>query len=109
MHQRLTALTFPLILHYQGQAELELIADQTSFQTLQQQSQLLLPGADQLIDSQGRIYHLNAQYQWQATEQHVTLTTLTHLLQQHFFACAQSCVVKIQPPDLASAFAMLQD
>lgn len=109
MHQPLAVLTFPLILHYHGQPELELIADQASFQVLQQQSQLLLPGADQLIDSQGCIYRLNSQYQWQATDQHVTLATLTHLLQQHFFACAQSCVVKIQPPDIASAFAMLQD
>lgn len=98
---------YPLVLSYQGQQELELITNPAAFAQLQLDNPFLLPDADRLIDVQGRVYQLNTAKQWYLSTQVLDLAAVTELLQQHFFACAQSCVLKIQPPDIASAFGML--
>ncbi len=98
---------YPLVLSYQGQQELELISNPAAFARLQLDNPFLLPDADRLIDVEGRVYQLDTAKQWYLSAQILDLTAVTELLQQHFFACAQSCVLKIQPPDIASAFDML--
>jgi len=98
---------YPLLLSYQGQPELELITNPAAFAQLELDNPFLLPDADRLIDLQGQVYQCNSAKQWYLCPPQLDLAAVTELLQQHFFACAQSCVLKIQPPDIASAFSML--
>lgn len=100
---------FPLLLSYQGQQEAELIGDQLMLEQLLRQPQYLLPFADRLIDSLGKVYMLNADQQLCCTGLQLGLAEVISLIQQHFFALAQSCVVKIQAPDIGSALLLLAD
>lgn len=105
MDSRLTSQQFPLLLSYHGSAELEYIADPAALAHIIYSH--LLPDSDRLIDCHGQIYTLSAAGHWQSTAEYLQLHEIIALIQQHFFACAQSCVVKIQAPDIRSAFALL--
>lgn len=100
---------FPLLLSYQGQQEAELIMDKQILEQLLQQPLHLLPDGDRLIDSLGRVYRLDANHQLYATTEQLDLAEVISLIQQHFFALAQSCVVKIQTPDIRSALLLLAE
>ncbi|WP_333797897.1 DUF4144 family protein [Rheinheimera sp.] len=98
---------FPLLLSYQGQQEAELIKDKQMLEQLLQQPLHLLPDTDRLIDSVGRVYRLNAKHQLYLSDEQLDLSEVISLIQQHFFALAQSCVVKIQTTDIRSALLLL--
>ncbi len=100
---------FPMLLSYQGQQEAELIIDKQMLDQLLQQQLHLLPDADRLIDSLGRVYRLDAKHQLYVSDEQLDLAGVISLIQQHFFALAQSCVVKIQAPDIRSALLLLSD
>ncbi|MCT6698708.1 DUF4144 domain-containing protein [Rheinheimera sp. 4Y26] len=98
---------FPLLLSYQGQQEAELIINPQMLEQLLQQGHHLLPHADRLIDCLGQVYRLDAAHQLYASAERLELPEVISLIQQHFFALAQSCVVKIQAPDIRSALLLL--
>lgn len=100
---------FPMLLSYQGQQEAELIIDKQMLDQLLQQPQHLLPDADRLIDSKGRVYRLDKNHQLYISSEQLDLAGVISLIQQHFFALAQSCVVKIQAPDIRSALLLLSE
>ena len=100
---------FPLLLSYQGQSEAELIMDKRMLEQLLQQPLHLLPDADRLIDSLGQVYRLDVDYQLYASTEQLDLSEVISLIQRHFFALAQSCVVKIQAPDIRSALLLLAE
>lgn len=100
---------FPLLLNYQGQHEAELIRDELMLTQLLQQPQHLLPDADRLIDSLGQVYLVNPAYQLYASTEQLDLAEVISLIQQHFFALAQNCVVKIQATDIRSALLLLSE
>jgi hypothetical protein len=100
---------FPLLLSYQGQSEAELIMDKQMLEQLLQQPLHLLPDADRFIDSLGQVYKLDVDYKLYPSAEQLDLTGVISLIQQHFFALAQSCVVKIQAPDIRSALLLLAE
>ena len=100
---------FPLLLSYQGHHEAELFTDSIQLQQLFQQPQHLLPHTDRLIDVQGRVYLLDENFQLYHSQKQLELPEVISLMQQHFFALAQSCVVKIQAPDIRSALLLLAE
>jgi hypothetical protein len=100
---------FPLLLSYQGHPEAELFTDSIKLRLLLQQPQHLLPHTDRLIDAQGRVYLLDEHFQLYHSQKQLELPEVISLVQQHFFALAQSCVVKIQAPDIRSALLLLSD
>lgn len=100
---------FPLLLSYQGQQEAELIIDKQMLDQLLHQPLHLLPDGDRLIDSLGRVYLLDAAHKLYASDERLDLAEVISLIQQHFFALAQSCVVKIQAPDIRSALLLLSE
>lgn len=100
---------FPMLLSYQGQQEAELIVDKQMLEQLLQQPLHLLPDGDRLIDSLGRVYLLDSAHMLYASDKQLDLAEIISLIQQHFFALAQSCVVKIQAPDIRSALLLLSE
>jgi hypothetical protein len=100
---------FPMLLSYHGHDEAELITDLDQLNFILQQPKHLLPEADRLIDSRGQVFVLTTNYQLQKTPQPLELAAVIRLVQQHFFAQAQSCIVKIQPRDICSALLLLAD
>ncbi|MBU2427485.1 MAG: DUF4144 domain-containing protein, partial [Gammaproteobacteria bacterium] len=92
-----------------GHDEAELITDLDQLNFILQQPKHLLPEADRLIDSRGQVFVLTTNYQLQKTPQPLELAAVIRLVQQHFFAQAQSCIVKIQPRDIRSALLLLAD
>ena len=100
---------FPMLLSYQGQQEAELIVDKQMLDQLLQQPLHLLPDGDRLIDSLGRVYLLDAAHKLYASDEQLDLAEVISLIQQHFFALAQSGVVKIQAPDIRSALLLLSE
>jgi len=102
-------IQFPLLLSYQGQQEAELFTDSTSLEQLLQQPQHLLPHTDRLIDAQGWVYLLDDNFQLYQSQHQLEHAEVISLVQQHFFALAQSCLVKIQAPDIRSALLLLSE
>ncbi len=105
----MTEFHFPMLLSYHGNDEAELITDPWQLDLLLQQPQHLLPDTDRFIDSQGQVFVFKANGQLHKTSQQLELTAVIRLIQLHFFAQAQSCIVKIQPADIRSALLLLAD
>ncbi|MDF3124147.1 DUF4144 family protein [Rheinheimera sp. 1928-s] len=104
---------YPAIFKFAGQDELIYLADSCSFEQQYQLQQPYLTPDDLLIDATGQAYLL-----YQLKPDHsslpaplrlIGLPELTALVQAHFFALAQSCVVKIQAPSIAVLFGLLAD
>ncbi len=101
-----TVPTFPCLLCYHQQPELDYLADEHQLHALQQHGAYLLPD-DVLIDSCGQEFKSGSGALWLATGRCWALAELIPLVQKHFFAKAQSCVVKIQAPDSKTLYAMV--
>lgn len=103
---------FPAIVRLSGQDELLYISDHTSLQHHYQVQQAYLLPDDLLIDSCGAAYPLVVGIEgkdWPNAVKIFELPELTSLVQAHFFAAAQSCVVKIHAPDIQALFHLLQN
>jgi hypothetical protein len=104
-------IQFPAIFKLSGQDELLLSETQSNFmQHYQLQQSYLLPD-DLLIDSTGQAYSLKpCPLETVATNavKEFSLQELTALVQTHFFASAQTCVTKIQAPDIKTLFSLLK-
>lgn len=104
-------IEFPAIFKLSGQDELLLSETQSNFmQHYQLQQSYLLPD-DLLIDSTGQAYSLKpCPLETVATNavKEFSLQELTALVQTHFFASAQTCVTKIQAPDIKTLFSLLK-
>lgn len=95
---------FPAWLQFAGHAELLYLADQAAL-LRSCDEELLLPD-DRLIDSTGQSFSLENPQQPTPNHQ-LPLATLITLVQAHYFADQQSCLVKIQPATASQAIAML--
>lgn len=106
-------MNYPAIFKFAGQDELIYIASQSSFEQHYQLQQPYFTPDDLLIDATGRAYLLHQLRQHNnflpAQFRQFELPELTALVQAHFFALAQSCVVKIQAPSIAALFDLLVD
>ncbi len=109
---------YPAIFKFAGQDELIYIASQSSFEQHYQLQQPYFTPDDLLIDATGHAYllHQFAQHSSSSAElslpalaRQFELLELTALVQAHFFALAQSCVVKIQAPSITALFELLTD
>ncbi len=95
---------FPAWLQFAGHAELLYLADQAAL-LRSCEEELLLPD-DRLIDSNGHSFSLENPQQPQPL-QPLSMQTLITLLQQHYFAEQQTCLLKIQPLTPLQAIALL--
>ena len=106
-------MNYPAIVKFSGQDELLYIATQTSFAQQYLLQQPYFTPEDLLIDATGQAYLLHQFTQHSsslpALARQFDLTELTALVQAHFFALAQSCVVKIQAPSITALFELLVD
>ena len=105
-------IQFPAVFKLSGQDELLYISDQTSFDKHYQLQQAYLLPDDLLIDSKGMAYSLNQLCLDTPEQQSIkefALQELIALVQAHFFAESQTCVVKIQAPDHQALFNLLRD
>jgi len=100
-------MLFPIFLHYQGHAELEYFADEQALCHFLEQQPLLLPQADQLIDSQGRVFVLDDSKRLSPSGSSMSLEQMTMLLQAHAFAQQESCITKLIPRSIAEAMQWL--
>jgi hypothetical protein len=99
----LMMIYYPAIFKFAGQDELQ---------------QPYLTPDDLLIDATGQAYLLHqftqhssslAAFSLPALARQFELPELTALVQAHFFALAQSCVVKIHAPSITALFDLLVD
>lgn len=111
-------MNYPAIFKFAGQDELIYIASQSSFEQHYQLQQPYLTPDDLLIDATGQAYLLQQFKRHNSTLPASSLPVsamqfeqpeLTALVQAHFFALAQSCVVKIQAPSITALFELLFD
>jgi protein structure with unknown function len=109
---------YPAIFKFAGQDELSYIATQNSFEQQYQLQQPYFTPDDLLIDATGQAYLLHQFIQHSTAlpalslpelARQFELPELTALVQAHFFALAQSCVVKIQAPSITALFELLID
>lgn len=104
---------YPAIFKFAGQDELIYIASQSSLEQHYQLQQAYFTPDDLLIDATGQAYLLHQLKQHHsvlpAAIRQYELPELTALVQAHFFALAQSCVVKIQAPSNTALFELLVD
>jgi hypothetical protein len=104
---------YPAIFKFAGQDELIYIATQSSFEQHYQLQQPYFTPEDLLIDATGQAYLLHQFTQHSsplpALAKRFEQPELTALVQAHFFALAQSCVVKIQAPSITALFELLVD
>lgn len=78
-----------------------------ALQSLLADTHAMLPDADYIIDSLGTEWQFNSEGIPYATTRRWSLPQLIARVQQHFFAQAQSCVSKIQAPDLQALIQMI--
>jgi len=106
-------IQYPAIFKLAGQDELLYIADQASFHQHYQLQQAYLTPDDLLIDATGQAFLLHnfPQHSAERADPFIQfeLAELTALVQAHFFALAQSCVVKIQAPAISALFSLLAE
>lgn len=101
------AISFPIFLHYQGHAELEYFADEQALCHFLEQQPLLLPEADQLIDSLGSVFVWDDSKRLCPSGSSMSLEQMTILLQAHAFAQQESCITKLIPRSIAEAMQWL--
>lgn len=106
--QRMHDIRFPLLLVYAGSDELLALRDLQTLQQFLAQPQLLVYGADTLIDSAGKQWLFDAEHRLSETGRIWSLPELTLLVQRHFFAQNQCCVSKIAAADIAALIALVQ-
>lgn len=104
-------MNYPAIFKLAGQDELIYVATQSDFAEQYQLQQAYLTPEDLLIDATGQAYLLQ-QFQHQhnhlpAPFRQFTLPELTALVQAHFFALAQTCVIKIQATSVPALLKLL--
>ncbi|MBU1620934.1 MAG: DUF4144 domain-containing protein [Gammaproteobacteria bacterium] len=106
-------IQYPAIFKFAGQDELIYLAAPGSFGQQYQLQQPYLTPEDLLIDATGQAYLLDQlnldSDALPSLFQQFELSELTALVQAHFFALAQSCVVKIQAPSIPALFSLLVD
>jgi len=111
-------MNYPAIFKFEGQDELIYIASRSSFEQHYQLQQPYFTPEDLLIDATGQAYLLYQFTQHSSSLPAFSLpvlarrfeqSELTALVQAHFFALAQSCVVKIQAPSITALFELLVD
>lgn len=106
-------MKYPAIFKFAGQDELLYLANKCSFEHQFQLQQAYFTPDDLLIDATGQAYLLEQLKQQPdvlpATIRQYELHELTALVQAHFFALAQSCVVKIQAPSVSALFELLAE
>lgn len=100
-------IQYPALFCYSGTAEMLRLNDSGALQRLLTNAHALLPDADHIIDSQGVEWVVNKEGSPYPTQQIWSLPQLTLRVQQHFFAEAQSCVSKIQTPDIQSLILLI--
>jgi hypothetical protein len=109
---------YPAIFKFAGQDELLYIATQSRFERHYQLQQPYLTPDDLLIDATGQAYLLQQLKRHNSTLPASSLPVsarqfeqpeLTALVQAHFFALAQSCVVKIQAASITALFNLLAE
>ena len=101
-------IRFPVLLVYAGSDELLALPDLPALQQFLAQPQLLVYGADTLIDSAGQQWIFDAEHRLSATGRIWTLPELTLLVQRHFFAQDQCCVSKIAAADIPALIALVR-
>ncbi len=106
-------IKYPAIFKFTGQDELLYLATKSSFEHQFQLQQAYFTPEDLLIDATGQVYLLQRLNQHNsslaASVRQFELPELTALVQAHFFALAQSCVVKIQAPSVSALFDLLAE
>lgn len=106
-------VNYPAIFKLAGQDELIYLADQYSFDQQYQLQKSYLTADDLLIDATGRGYLLERfKHDMSSLPQQLRqfeLSELTALVQAHFFALAQSCVVKIQASSITGLYHLLAE
>ena len=104
---------YPAIFKFAGQDELIYIATQSSFEQQYQLQHPYFTPDDLLIDTTGQAYLLHQFTQHSSSlpvfAKQFEQPELTALVQAHFFALAQSCVVKIQAHSITALFELLAD
>ena len=104
---------YPAIFKFAGQDELIYIATKSKFEQHYQLQPPYLTPDDLLIDAAGEAYLLHQfipdSDSLPALFKQFELPELTALVQAHFFALAQSCVVKIQAPSISALLELLMD
>jgi len=112
-------ISWPAILHYPGQDELEYIASANAWENDQQLHTLSFQTAGRLIDSHGRVFNLpDMEYQpggngfapspsQEAATETTTLEEVIELVRAHAAQSASCCIAKISAPSIAAAIQLV--
>lgn len=104
----MNCLSFPVLLVYAGSDELLLLPNLPALQQFFAEPQLLVYGADTMIDSKGLQWNIDSEHRLSPTGRVWSLSEATALVQRHFFAQDQCCVSKIAAADLTALIALVQ-
>lgn len=100
-------IQYPALFCYAGVDEMLRLNDEVALQNVLVNSHALLPDADHIIDSLGLEWLIDSERHIYPSERCWSLPQLTIRVQLHFFAQTQSCVSKIQAPDLQSLILLI--
>ena len=108
-------ISWPAILHYPGQDELEYIASANAWENDQQLHTLSFQTAGRLIDSHGRVFNLpDMEYQpggsgfaASPSQEAATLAEVIELVRAHAAQSASCCIAKISAPSIAAAIRLV--
>lgn len=101
-------ICFPLLLVYAGSDELLALPDLPALRQFFAEPQLLVYGADTLIDSKGRQWCFDPEHRLSLTGHVWSLSEAIALVQRHFFAQDQCCVSKFAAADIPALIALVQ-
>jgi site-specific recombinase len=106
-------LSWPAILHFDGQPELAYIGSLAEWQAAVDLQHHVYHAKDRLIDAEGTVYHLTQRAQNrvlpQATGQHLALDEVVELVRMHLAREGRACIAKFYAPSIAAAMAMAND
>ena len=108
-------ISWPAILHYPGQDELDYIASANAWENEQQLHTLSFQTAGRLIDSHGRVFNLpDMEYQAggsglapSPSQETATLEQVIELVRAHAAQSASCCIAKISAPSIATAIRLV--
>lgn len=105
-------ITWPAVIKFEGDDELSFVASQAEWESDEGLSRVQYDVADQLIDSDGKIYELkggeNGAINLAETGSQIELTEMTELVRKHASQLGNCCVSKIFFTTLSEAVATVE-
>ena len=106
-------ITWPVVIKFEGDNELSYVASQLEWESEESLSGVRYGPADQMIDSVGEVYHLNAYSDGKVlprdSDTKIELEVVTELVREHASQLGNCCVSKLGFYSIADAVASVDE